>query len=411
MSSSTSARRVQPLPEAIILSAGTNALGAVRSLHLAGVQSIALAQGPAEPVLDSRFPVLRVAIPSLPQAEREGPLLESLDRLRDTRRRVLIPTSDFFVSLISRHREQLSESFDFCLPSPELTSLLLDKAREVELIESVGIPLPVSVLKLPPTWEELRARLRLPIIVKPRTFAEVALLGRKNVILRTEEEGREFYQRAEPLRDAVLAQEVVPGEDDTLWVCNCSFNAAGEMVEGFTFRRLRLTPAHFGVTSYAESIYNPEVLEQCRRLGAALGYKGPAMIEFKLDARDGVYRYIEINPRIGLCNYFDTRCGINNVLHAYQLARGVELRPTNRRQKEGVMYLEFVEDLLCRWQTDHEPLWRILQHYASHAGRPHVGAYWDWRDPWPGLRYALQQFSRVKAVGRKLKRRLAGQGQ
>ncbi len=367
-------------PVAFVLAAGTNALGVVRGLREARVPTVVVATSPEEPALQSRFPVRRVLAVAARDEDPDQALLEAL--LRSTAERaVLFPTSDRHVSFLARHRETLASSFDYLVPEEAAAETLIDKFLETELIEGIDVPLPTTVREIPPQPDRLLARLRLPVIVKPRSFAHYAVLGRKNVLLRSEAEATRFLEAHAPSLHRLIAQEVIPGGDDQQWVCNAVFGEDGRLLQAFTFRRLRLSPPHYGVTSFAISERNAHVVELCERIGRRLRYTGPAMIEFKHDPRDGGYKYIETNPRLGLCNWFDTRCGVNNVLCVYRLAAGLPYTPA-QGQREGVLYVSFFEDVPSRFR-DGEPLTSIASDYLRSLRCPRVGAYFDWRDPWP----------------------------
>jgi len=385
--------RIQPAQgcvPAIILCAGSNGLGAARSLHKAGIPTIALALSPEEPALWSRLPARRILV--TPQPDLTVAVLRALRALRGCRA-VIVPTSDKYVSLLVRYRQDLEHDFHLAVPSGEIAELLIDKSRETRIMAECGVPLPRTVQELPVQPEALVEQLSLPLIIKPRSFEHSRYLGRKNIVVRTLAELAAFYARHGDQRWRFLAQEVIPGGDDALWVCNCTFNRRSELVAAFVFRRLRTSPAHFGVTSYAVSQSNPEVVRRVALIGVRLGYTGPAMVEFKYDFRDGEYKYLELNPRVGICNWFDTLCGVNNVFAGYQVARGMEVVPTALRQRDGVMYLSFFEDSYARLKDGERPL-GILRHYWANAGRRHAFAYFTWTDPLPclvaGLRDARQ---------------------
>jgi D-aspartate ligase len=376
---------------ALILGAGANGLGAVRGLARKGVEVGVIANEADEPALPSRHLKWRYVLRK--EQDRDQALLGVLDRAPSPA--VLVPTSDLFVDFLVRHRTTLEQRFQFCLPNDALANLLIDKATETRRVAEIGIPLPHTVEDLSAGPGALLRDLRLPIIVKPRRFDCLEALGRKNVVLADAAATEKFYREYRGHWDALIAQEVIPGPDDTLWVCNASFNPGGELAEAFSFQRLRLTPAHYGVTSYAISRVNRDVIASTARLGRELSYTGPAMVEFKYDSRDGQYKYIEINPRIGLCNLFDTECGVNNVYNSYLLATGNRLAVVPEpHQREGVIYVRLVDDLHSRWKDGESPA-AIARHYMSNLARPHVFAFWSWSDPSPGLRLLARDLGRV----------------
>jgi hypothetical protein len=186
------------------------------------------------------------------------------------------------------------------------------------------------------------------------------------------------------IRPGLLAQEIVPGPDSNQWVCNCTFDGSGRLARAFVFQRLSLYPPHRGQTSYARSRWNEEVVALVARIGRQLEYAGPAMMEFKYDDRDGQCKYLEANPRIGQCNFFDTCCGVNNVYGAYRLALGRDLPAFRPRQENNVMFLNLLLDVRGRL-SDQQGLVSKFWTYLCHARRPHGGQWQYWRDPIPAV--------------------------
>lgn len=373
---------------AVVLAADVNGLGVVRGLHEAGVPSVLVTDRPSDPGLWSRVPTRRIAVPV--SDNRDEALMAALRPLA-AGRPVLIPTTDVYVGFMMANRAELSGLFRTILPADHVVATLLDKEAETELMEKMGVPIARTERRLhlrPTTWWH---GLRFPVIVKPRMSAFVKHLGSKNRILASAADAEAFSQSRAGILEYLLAQEVIEGDDSQQWVCNSVFNERHELVNAFVFQRLRLSPAHFGVTSMAVSRRNPAVIDLVERIGRGLGQVGPAMLEFKVDHRDGEYKYIETNPRLGLVNYFDTRCGASNVVASYRLACGEDVR-RNGEQREGVFYLCMYDDLFARVK-DGEPLSAILKSYASILTREHVSAYWRWYDPMPGTVVAWRNLS------------------
>jgi predicted ATP-grasp superfamily ATP-dependent carboligase len=68
---------------------------------------------------------------------------------------------------------------------------------------------------------------------------------------------------------------------------------------GFTGKKIRQHPIYTGATSLGILLDNPQVQESTRRLMKAVGYTGILDIGYRYDARDGMYKVLDINPRIG----------------------------------------------------------------------------------------------------------------
>ncbi|MDT0603810.1 hypothetical protein [Thalassotalea castellviae] len=379
--------------QAIILSAGPNGLGALRGLTKQHVITDVITTNNNEPALFSRL-VNRA------ETTTQERLLETLLTWPGSGQ-VLIPTSDWYVEFLTNHETLLQEKFNFVLPTGKLSEKFIDKKQEVELVATFT-NVPKSLVNLPSTSQAFTNELPLPVIIKPRSN-ELNKLGQKNIVINDQIQLDEFYRQYSFALEYCIAQELIKGSDENLWVCNCVFNENSDLITAFTFQRLQLTPPHYGVTCYAKSYENQEVIEQVDKIGKGLKYAGPAMVEFKYDSKSQQYKYIEINPRLGLCNYFDTSCGVNNVYATYCVALGlpVEERPKQTHR----VFISVYEDLYSRYR-DNQSLFTIIKTYLRDLLRPHTFIYFAWRDPLPAIAVGLNQLrSLLKMSIAKLRRK------
>jgi predicted ATP-grasp superfamily ATP-dependent carboligase len=366
-------------PRAVVLCNGLNGLGAVRSLGSTGMPVTTVFPGPGEPAWSSRYATARHIIARQASDETWRAFL-----LEHARNAVVIPTSDPGVGVLSRLRPTLPDDVRVVAPPDTVGEMLVDKRTELERIRRCGVPVPRSLLQLPANSSQFVEQLPLPVIIKPVLLADSAIIGAKNLQASTPAELERAYARMQGRHDRFIAQEIVPGDDTHLWVCNATFDTSHRLVAAFTFQRLRTSPAHYGVTSSAVSRRNPEVLERVAALGQELGYVGPAMFEFKQHPTNGEYLYIEINPRIGMCNWFDTRCGVNNVLAAYQVAAYGTVEKPMLDQGDGKVFLDLYSDFYSRL-ADGESLQGVARDYLGHLRSERVAAYFLGSDLSPGI--------------------------
>jgi len=376
-----------PAQAAVVIGSSPNSLGAVRSLAAAGIRTIAVALDPDDPLLLSRF---GEKVLLLSEDDLCNGLLEMAAKKRLSKA-VLIPTADNLVDCLNQDRDRLSQTFQLAIAGPDELTCLLDKAYETQAVHRLGIPVPETLYPLPDKPEEVGQRLRFPVILKPRTFQAKKRLGRKNVVVAGMEDLREAFRQYAACLDGLLAQECVPGDDDTLWVCDCVFDSKSELISAFTFKKLRTAPAHHGVASMAVSEYNADLIELSRQVGKGLNYVGPADLDFKYDARDGKFKYLELNARLGMCNGFATRCGVNCALDTYNLVTGTDGCRAASLQTNGVYYLNLHDDLYSRL-FDGEGLLSILRSYGHVLLNRCTGPYSAWNDWRPGVYMFLRNF-------------------
>ncbi|WP_165793972.1 carboxylate--amine ligase [Marinobacter halophilus] len=383
-------------PYVIILANGLNGLGAVRSAAQAGLRTYTLLTSQTDLSAYSRYGQYRFLLPENPGLHDIKPVLDHLYH-NENGPGVLIACSDLSAELLGRLKTEGYSNHHLIVPSSETTELLNDKKLECLSMEEGGITLPKTYYDLGNNVPE-----SFPLIIKPRTFREYSVLGAKNVIVNAREELDEFCERFHGQLDCFIAQEVIEGDDDNLWVCNVTFGLNRELVACFVFNRLGTMPSHYGVTSLAISRQNQVLRDECAKIGMALNYSGPAMIEFKKDQNTGIYYYIETNPRLGMCNWFDTRCGINNILACTQVAYGntVAFAP----QKNNRVYWNFFGDLVARLE-DRENVCAVLYRYIGLLRYRQVAALFYWKDPHPAFVYSRAS---VKDIFTRVKRRLFG---
>jgi predicted ATP-grasp superfamily ATP-dependent carboligase len=121
----------------------------------------------------------------------------------------------------------------------------------------------------------------------------------------------------------------------------------------FCHRRLREKPPWGGVSVYRESMpFDSEIVNKSYRLLQTFGWQGPAMVEFKVDNRDGQLKLMEVNGRFWGSLQLALDAGMNFPLLYYRLAIG-ENAPAQFDYKAGVRsrwLLGDLDQLLIRWK-------------------------------------------------------------
>ncbi len=381
---------------AIVLATGLNGLGAIRSLNLAGFKPIVITDSDKDLSTLSSLPH-KIFIVKKDSDWHEN-VSYILDNLSFDYLPPIVACSDRAAGFLADNVEKLSLKYNCLIPSQDVTQTLNDKKLEIDKMNSANVPMPKSLSNISKglTSDKLTA-LSFPIIVKPRIFEYCQLINAKNLIITNEKEWHEFYVEYQADLDKLIAQEVIPGGDENLWVCNVTFNKDSKLIAAFSFQRLGTMPSHYGVTSMAISKLNQRVIELSEQIGVALGYVGPAMFEFKYDENLDEYLYIETNPRLGMCNWFDTCCGVNNVEAACLAAININTmdRPT---QKTDVLFVNVMGDLISRLE-DRESIISILKLYFKLSFTKKVWAVFVISDPYPFFvtlrRRLFQLISRV----------------
>jgi len=232
---------------------------------------------------------------------------ELVDFLRQTARKVggkpiLVPTFDSRNVFLDEHGPALAEFFTFPMQPPGLVTRLYNKRSMYHLCRELDVPTAETLF--PTNFDEVvefLERVRFPVVLKAVDADRLERrAGLRLVIARDKDELLEAFRRLdEPGHPNLMLQEYIPGEDDTIWMFNGYFDESSECRFGMTGRKLRQSPVHTGMTSLGICLPNETVDLNTRRIAKAVGYRGIIDIGHRYDERDGQYKVLDINPRVG----------------------------------------------------------------------------------------------------------------
>ncbi len=335
------------------------ALAVVRDLGRGGHTVFGAAERAPPLGLRSRYCRAHLVMPA------GRPAAELAERAAAAGVEVLLPMGTPDVLRLARARPLLARRFALTFPSEAAVRHAYDKRRTHDLCRRLG----VAVARLVEDADPAGA-----VVVKPRHD----LGGARGV--------RYFADAAAARRAAGpddLLCEYVPGPSTAMRAATLLFDRRSRLVAWFTLRKIRQYPAKGGLAALVESSHEPALVEAVLPFFEHLGWQGPAEVEFKIDARCGTPRVIEINPRLpGYVRYF-LDCGLHLPRLLVEAACGRVASPTGyvvgRRMLNPGVYLK-----LCRQLLAEEGPAACLR-----AAREAAGARWrhpaDITDPAPRL--------------------------
>jgi predicted ATP-grasp superfamily ATP-dependent carboligase len=358
----------------------------MRSLGRLGVRVYGIDANAGNPAFRSRYCRGRFAW------DAEGaPTEQTLEFLRHTGRKigdrpVLITNGDVISLFLTDHAADLSDVFRFRTPSGRLARELSDKWQMFALAKRHGVPTPETFL--PQSRHEVEdflasGRARFPLMLKG---ANSALLeqrtGLRMLVVHDEKELLLKYDAMEdPAQPNLMLQEYIPGGDDSIWMFDGYFNASSDCLLGIVGRKLRQYPVYTGMTSLGVLLRNEPVLETTKRFLKAVGYQGIVDLGYRFDARDGQYKLLDVNPRIGATfRLFADRTGMD-VLRAYYLDLTGQPVPA-AAVAEGRKWVVENNDLLAFRQYRKDKKITFGKWIRSFWG-VEEGAWFAWDDPVP----------------------------
>jgi predicted ATP-grasp superfamily ATP-dependent carboligase len=269
-----------------------NTLSVVRSLGRRGIQIDVGEDTPLALCSFSKYVKRHFVYPSV-KSDPEKFKKMLVERIRNIKYDMVIPITDAMVSFISGNRDEISKYT--CIPfvDNETLHFALDKAEVLRFARKIGVPAPKSYL--PSEYagpDELIDQLKYPVVLKPKS----GYGSRGLAYVKDKDEFRIKYDQITANYGKPLIQEQIPSEGKGIGV-SMLYDFNHEMKAHFTHVRLREFPVSGGPSTLRESIWHPELVRTADRLMRSLHWVGIAMVEFKMDPRDGIPKLMEINPR------------------------------------------------------------------------------------------------------------------
>jgi len=298
-------------------------LGAIRTLGRLGVAVYGVHESALAPAANSRY--LHGRWFWQPDPEDTERLRTGLEQLaaRIGRRAVLIPTDDAGAIFLAEHGAGLRKWFLFTAPPADLPRRLAGKYSMYTLCRELGVPCPLAAV--PGSLDEARqfaAAAGFPLIAKltapwqRRGNGGQAL--RSTTIVGSAAELDAVYQASGGDGSSLMLQEFIPAEPGGDWFFHGYCDAASVCRPAFTGVKDRSYPAHAGLTSLGHSASNARLSGEMARLFTRLSYRGIMDLDLRRDPRDGRYKLLDFNPRLGAqFRLFRDTAGIDVVLAQY----------------------------------------------------------------------------------------------
>ena len=292
-------------------------VGAIRTLGRLGVPVYAITEDRYTPASASRYLSGGFVWPTT-GLEDVGRLVAGLLDIggRIGRRALLVPTHEEAAVLIAENGDALRDRFLFPAVDPTLPRRLASKRGLHELCVRYGAPTPEAAF--PASHEEVReyaGRARFPVVAKNLEAFERRRAPVVGGTTRFDTADRLIAAaRAWGERPSVILQDYLPREHAEDWIVHLYSDAGSTCLALFTGVKVRSWPPHAGMTACAYVVRNPELAELTARFVKDLGFQGIADLDWRFDRRDGRYKLLDFNPRMGAqFRLFETEAGVDVV--------------------------------------------------------------------------------------------------
>jgi D-aspartate ligase len=309
---------------AVVVGAGLNGLGVVRSLARGAVPTIVMDTTRWCPAMWSRF-CRTAVVDSLDGRSLVDNLLALQKKIAG--QPVLILTDDAAVNTVSEHREELRSGYRFHLPPQGVVSALESKTRFYEFAEQHDLPVPRMMIVRQDTPLDTLSSLPFPVIVKSSQRQRENPSPVESFHIYTLKDAEKLCKRLLESTEELVVEEWIDGPDSNVCFALFHHSRGPDNLKIFAGRNIAGGPTKSGTPALC--LAAPEVMAALEPLVKhfvdAAEYQGLGSLEFKWDGRQR--RYAIVGLTAGRTDYYEeiaTLSGFNLPLAAYRHELGLE---------------------------------------------------------------------------------------
>lgn len=347
------------MPKVIVTDSSERAaLAVIRSLGRRDIEVVAADSTSFNTGFLSKYCSRRIIYPS-PQKNKSKFADFMLRLVKNENFDLLIPITDFTMSPILEHKDEIEEYVKVAAPPYKTAIKALDKAQTIQIAKEHGIPCPRTLLlEDPGDLKEVAGNLKYPVVIKPRMKVfwikerAVALkVTKRNYAYNSEDLMNKYVKIMSPLKgfgishDFFLIQEFVKGEGYGVEM----LIHKSELKATFIHRRLREYPITGGASTLRVSVINEKLKNYGIELLKAMDWDGVAMVEFKMDEKTADAKLIEVNGRFWGSLPLAINAGVNFPYLLYESMVEGNVAPINS-YRVGIMQ---------RWLIPGDLLWLL----------------------------------------------------
>jgi predicted ATP-grasp superfamily ATP-dependent carboligase len=363
-------------------------LAVVRSLGRKGVQVTVGERTALNTSFFSRYCSRRLVYPS-PRRYPDQFIEFILEEIKKKHYDCLFPMEEETLLLVARHQREISKQTFLLIPEVGKIEFVRDKRNLIQFAEAHGIPIPKTSY-LPPTPEPcqvqgcapesgviqdlaaeshlvqgcpasdvvqglthvLHQSIPIPAVIKPRissgSFGIAYVRKREDLV--------PLYRKVHARYPFPLIQEWIPDGAGTFGF-SALFDETSNVKAAFVHKKLRMYPVQGGPSTLREGVRHSQMMDLGLSLLKALNWIGVAMVEFKVDPRDGVPKLMELNPRFWGSLQLAIVSGVDYPYLILKMARGESVVPN----------LDYEVNRRCRWL-----LFGDILHFLTNRKRFHL---------------------------------------
>lgn len=254
---------------------------------------------------------------------------------------VLMPMTDDTLIPIIKHKKEFSKHTNLPFADYDVIKNALNKAKTIEIALKNDVSCPETYVVNNLNELPNCAGLNYPVIIKPIQSYGSHGVARCNCSVELEKKSEHTFKNFGPF----LIQDYIP-YDSEMGVYTL-FNPDSELRAVTVQRRIRSYPVSGGPSTLRETVNDPKLIEDATRLLEAMNWEGVAMVEFRIDPRDGKPKLMEVNPRFWGSLNLSILSGVNFPYLLYKMAIEGDVKS----------HLDYNVGVKCRWILPGDILW------------------------------------------------------
>ncbi len=234
---------------------------------------------------------------------------------------ILMGMGDWYTDLISKHLEELSETFVCPYIDKTLEKKLVNKQDFYEICETYDLPYPktkIMTKELVEKGEEANP-FSYPIALKPANSVSwndfTSPIKEKVYIIDNEADYTRVVKGiySEGYEDNMILQEFVEGGESPMRVLNVYVDKNHQVKMMCLGHPLLEDPTPLGIGNYLAIMpaYDQVIYDKVKFFLEDIKYTGFANFDLKYDIKDNTFKFFEINLRQGRSSFFVTLNGLN----------------------------------------------------------------------------------------------------
>lgn len=360
-------------------------LGVARTAGRLGVRVYWIGSGGRVPAALSRYIRGTFHWDASAPVEATVAYLQECSRKIEGNKPILIPIDDAATIFVADQADALREHFRFPDQPAGLARTLSSKKEMYFLCKKTGVPTPEAAFPQSLADVETFAETAVfPVVVKiiaGWNAEHRSRLKSVTIVNSTKELLKEYAANETPGQPNIMLQEYIPGGPEDVWMFNGYFTDSSECLIGFTGKKIRQAPPFTGATTLGICLGNETVEKMTGDFMRRIGYRGIVDMGYRYDRRDGQYKLLDVNPRVGATfRLFVDSNGMDVVRALYLDLTGRPVR--SERAREGRKWIVEQGDLATALRYGR--LGRLtVKEWARSLRGIEEAAWFAWDDPLP----------------------------